>query len=167
MLLPLLGGCYVPGAEVLEERDGLAEESAKCLVPEDESRLADQVLQLVNLERAAAGLPPLVTNPVLQKIAEAYACRMIDEGFFDHRDASSGDGPSERAVAHDYSFYAIGENLAAGQESAAEVMRVWMESPSHREIILDSNWEEIGIGVRLGGEYSVYWVQEFGQPAGS
>jgi len=129
--------------------------------------LSDQVLHLVNLERAAEGVAPLVANPALERIAEDYACRMIDASFFDHVDPGTGYGPGERAVAGRYAYYAIGENLAAGLESPAEVMAVWMESASHRANILDPSWKEIGVAVRSGGEYDIYWVQEFGQPAGS
>ena len=58
----------------------------------------------------------------------------------------------------------IGENLAAGQETAADVMRVWMESPTHRDNILEPSFKDIGIAVRsLGGE-TLYWVVEFGDP---
>ena len=51
-----------------------------------------------------------------------------------------------------YSFFAVGENLAAGQETTADVIRVWMESPSHKAIILDERWSELGMAVRLGGD---------------
>lgn len=138
--------------------------AARCLSPEDAIRLEDQAFQLVNLERAEAGLPPVVIDPALQKIAAGYACRMIEEGFFGHRDPASGYGPGERAMIGKYSFFAVGENLAAGQETAADVMRVWMESPSHKAIILDDRWSELGMAVRLGGLYSIYWVQVFGDP---
>ena len=90
--------------------------------------MADQVLQLVNLERAEADLPPVTRNPALERIADDYACRMIAENFFGHRDPETGHGPGDRAVVGKYRFYAIGENLAAGQETAAEVMKVWMEA---------------------------------------
>ena len=138
--------------------------AARCLSPEDAIRLEDQAFQLVNLERAEAGLPPVVIDPALQKIAAGYACRMIEEGFFGHRDPASEYGPGERAMIGKYSFFAVGENLAAGQETAADVMRVWMESPSHKAIILDDRWSELGMAVRLGGLYSIYWVQVFGDP---
>ena len=58
------------------------------------------------------------------------------------------------------------ENPAAAQSTAADVMRVGMESDSHRANILDHRWTEIGIAVRVGGEHAIYWVQEFGDPAG-
>ena len=160
LLLGLLGGCFVT-----EGASGRAYESAPCIAPEDPERMADQVLQLVNLERAEADLQPVTRNAALEKIADDYACRMIAEDFFGHTDPVTGHGPGDRAVVGKYSFYAIGENLAAGQQTAAEVMKVWMDSPSHRDIILDEKWSEVGISVRAGGEYSIYWVQEFGDPA--
>jgi uncharacterized protein YkwD len=159
-------GCFATdpiGAQAGVFDDAAA--SGKCLTPEDEERLADQVLQLVNLERAAADLPPVIRNSALSKMASDYACRMVEEGFFEHTDPMNGFGPGDRAIAADYYFYAIGENLAAGQSTPAEVMKVWMDSPSHRAIILDSKWSEIGVGVRTGGQYAIYWVQEFGAPA--
>ncbi len=159
-------GCFseAPGANA-GISDAKALGVARCLTAEDANGLADGVLQLINLERAEAGVAPVVTKPALQKIADNYACRMIEEGFFGHRDPVSGYGPGERAIIGKYSYYAVGENLAAGQETAADVVRVWMESSSHKAIILDERWTEIGIGVRLGGQYSIYWVQVFGDPA--
>lgn len=144
---------------------GLASDATKCITPEDEDRLADQVLQLVNLERASEDLPPVVLNPALAKIADDYACQMIEEQFFGHHDPMTGQGPGDRALIGKYSFAAIGENLAAGQETPAEVVEVWMESPAHHAIIMDPKWTEIGIGVQFGGEYATYWVLELGRPA--
>lgn len=146
--------------------DVFGDEAAKCVEPEEEDRLTDQVLQLVNLERAAEDLAPVVLSPVLAKLAGDYACRMIEEAFFGHRDPLTGQGPGDRALMGKYSFAAIGENLAAGQETPAEVVDVWMASPAHHAIILDPKWTEIGIGVQFGGEYGTYWVLEFGRPAG-
>ena len=157
------GGCFTPGTE--QDAGLFAELTAKCLSPEDADRLADQVVELVNLERAQRDLRPVVANATLAKIAENYACRMIETQFFGHKDPLNGHGALERAAAAKYMFYAIGENLAAGPQTSGEVMKAWMESPSHRDIILDPSWREIGVAVRTGGEYAVYWVQEFGDPA--
>lgn len=152
-------GCFEPSSPPIG--------ATKCVAEDCVESLDDQVLQLVNLERAEAGLAPVVKSEVLSKLAGDYACRMIEGGFFGHTDPESGYGPGERAVAGDYLFWSVGENLATGQPTAAEVMRVWMESELHRANILDERWTEIGIAVRTGGEYSIYWVQEFGDPAGS
>ncbi len=129
--------------------------------------MADQVLQLVNLERAQIDLSPVIVSPALTKIAEDYACHLVEGGYFGHEDPKTGHGALERAVAAKYMFYAIGETLAAGHLTAADVMKAWMGSPPHRDVILDPTWREIGIAVRTGGKYSIYWVQEFGDPAGS
>lgn len=163
-LTGLLSGCFATDS-ISAEGGPQATVAGRCVSSEDAARLADQTLQLVNLERVDYGLSPVVVVPTLTKIAEDFACRMIEEGFFGHEDPQTGRGPGERAVAGKYVFYNVGENLAAGQESAADVMDAWMESPSHREIILDPKWTEIGIAVRTGGAYSIYWVQEFGDPA--
>ena len=165
-LLAVATGCFSTAADAASEKaDALLDEAARCITLEEADRMADQVLQLVNLERAELDLQPVIVNEVLTEIAEEYACQMVEEDFFGHHDPITGDGPAERAVAGKYTFYAIGENLAAGQETPAEVMKVWMESPPHRAIIVDPNWKEVGIAVRAGGQHSVYWVQEFGDPA--
>jgi len=61
----------------------------------------------------------------------------------------------------------IGENIAEGQGSVAEVMEGWMKSPSHREHILSLSFKEIGMGVAFGHNgrgWEVVWVQVFGTP---
>lgn len=156
-------GCFgvTSGETALLDDDA----SAKCSAPADAERMADQVLQLVNLERSEAGLAPLVSNDRLDSLAADYACAMIEDDFFGHVDPLDGSGPGERAARGRYAFFAVGENLAAGQESAADVMDVWMRSPAHREVILDARWSQVGIAVRDGGRHGIYWVQEFGDPA--
>ena len=68
-------------------------------------------------------------------------------------------------TALEQSSRTVGENLSAGPRTPSEAMKLWMDSPSHRDIILDPTWGEVGIAVRSGGKYSFYWVQEFGDPA--
>jgi len=163
--LVLLTGCYdglSAGAQEAVAADG-GSLSAKCTDPEEKDALVDQVVQLVNLVRASKGLAPVTHNPNLSSIADGYACHMIEKSFFAHYDPATGHGPSDRALLGKYAFLEIGENLAAGQENASEVVDVWMKSDAHRAIILDPKWDEIGVGVQFGGEYGVYWVQEFGR----
>jgi uncharacterized protein YkwD len=161
-ILAFATGCFDATGPAAAQ--GLNGEAAKCVTPDDEDRLADQVLQLVNLERAAEDLPPVVLNFTLSKIADDYACEMIENGFFAHRDPATGHGPGDRALLGKYSYAEIGENLAAGQKTPAEVVAVWMASPAHQAIMMDPRWIEIGIGVQFGGEHATYWVLEFGRP---
>ena len=56
----------------------------------------------------------------------------------------------ERSRADGYDWRAIGENIAEGQFSVAEVMDTWMHSPGHRRNILDPGFKELGVGLALG-----------------
>lgn len=121
---------------------------------------AQAVFRLVNEERAKRDLPPYVYNNILEQSAEDYAEHMRRTDCFSHTDC----GTTLRQRMHDSGYYqgggksySYGENIARGQESAAEVMRDWMNSPSHRDAILSTKYLEIGIG--RSGEY---WVQHFG-----
>lgn len=130
----------------------------------DLDRLTQEMLDAVNAERAKAKLRPLRLDPTLSQIADFYACRLIDGGFFQHIDSDDKSTVVTRAGDFGYAFLKIGENLAAEQSTVKEVMAAWMNSPGHRTNILDPAFTEIGIAVKLGGEYGIYWVQEFGRP---
>ncbi len=138
---------------------------ARCIVGIDDEILSQRVLSLINIERATVGVSPVTLNDELVNAAESYACTLAGEDFFDHIHPATGEGPGERAAAAGYVYFAVGENLAAGQISAAQVVESWMESKGHRQNLLSPDWKETGIGVRRGGTYGVYWVQLFGKPA--
>jgi uncharacterized protein YkwD len=162
----LLTGC--PAADGTPPKTpvlGLASRTLEGSVsPANNDILVEQVLRLVNERRSRIGLSELTLNPVLARMAENYCTEMIEQGFFAHENPYTGDGPGERAYKAGYVFVQVGETLAAGQETAEQVVAEWMASAEHREIILGIHWREIGIGVRIGGEYNVYWVLEFGNP---
>lgn len=126
-----------------------------------------EILFLVNRERSQRGLVPLVRNPVLEDQATQYACEMIHDDFFAHENPASGSTLPDRADEFGYDYLVIGENLAAGQSSPQQTMQDWMNSPGHAANVLDVRFTEIGIGVRSGGEFGLYWVQEFGLPSAS
>lgn len=169
-LVALIGasGCddFVPGtrASVLANGLGLGPASDECTVPSQAGAWTDEVIALVNDERGPRGLEPLSANEALSVIAGDYACDMIEGGFFDHVNPITGETLGNRATAGDYDYLAVGENLAGGQLSPEEVVEAWMLSPGHRANILDEDFTEIGVAVRFGGDYQVYWVQEFGLP---
>ena len=139
--------------------------AARCIVRPGYDTMAGQLLSLMNIERAKVGVAPLTISDELTLAAEDYACVMATEDFFDHTHPATGDGPGDRAAEAGYEFFAVGENLAAGQPTAAKALEGWMESPDHRSNLLSPEWKETGIGIRGGGTYGIYWVQEFGKPA--
>lgn len=130
--------------------------------PENANALAEQLVAEMNAVRVSRGLKPFRVSPELTKIAAAYAERMIVGGFFDHIDPSTGHNPIERALQAGYLHIALGENLAAVTTNPHEVVEAWMESNAgHREMILSEHFEEVGVAVRTGGDYGIYWVAEF------
>jgi uncharacterized protein YkwD len=136
-----------------------------CTVPDDSDELAAEIIRLVNQERTGRGLDPVSHNPQLADAADDYGCTMIRDGYFGHYHPVTGEGPGERTAAAGYRYRAVGENLAAGQRTPAEVVDDWMNSTEgHRENILNPMWSDVGVGVRTGGEYGIYWVLEFGLP---
>ncbi|MER7537667.1 sigma-70 family RNA polymerase sigma factor [Streptomyces sp. NPDC097704] len=120
---------------------------------------AQQVISLVNSERAKAGCGPLTENSLLTKAAQGHSDDMAARNFFDHTNPD-GDGPGERITAAGYAWSSYGENIAKGQTTAAQVMESWMNSPGHRANILNCGFKEIGIGIHTSG--GPYWTQAFG-----
>lgn len=126
---------------------------------------ATQVFDLTNQERTNAGLAALTWNNQLATAAENHAQDMIDRSFFDHTSPPPNSTTvRDRATAAGYSWSLIGENIAKGQTTPADVMTAWMNSTGHRDNILRGAFTEIGIGVRTDSTGAYYWVQVFGTP---
>ncbi|MER7959482.1 CAP domain-containing protein [Streptomyces sp. NPDC096030] len=125
--------------------------------------VADQVISLVNAERAKAGCGPLSANATLTRAAQGHSDDMAARDYFDHTNPD-GDGPGERVTAAGYPWSTYGENIAMGQSTPEQVMNSWMNSPGHRANILNCDFKEIGIGVHNEG--GPYWTQVFGARRG-
>lgn len=134
---------------------------ARPLAPGDLARTAAEVVDLTNRERAGAGLPPLAADPLLTKAAQAHSADMVARAFYSHTSPEGGK-PWDRAAAAGCRRHSIGENIACGQRSPAEVVRGWMDSPGHRANILKPDFTHLGIGFAGGGPAGTYWTQLFG-----
>lgn len=120
----------------------------------------EKVVELVNIERAKVGLSPLRHNPDLARVARVKSEDMRDNNYFSHNSPTYGT-PFDMMRHFNISYRTAGENIAAGQTSPEQVVRSWMNSPGHRANILNSNYEEIGVGFAQGGSYRYYWTQLF------
>ncbi|WP_371502215.1 sigma-70 family RNA polymerase sigma factor [Kitasatospora sp. NBC_00374] len=121
-----------------------------------------QVLDLVNAERAKAGCGPVKANAQLQTAAQRHSDDMAARGYFDHTNPD-GAGPQKRIDDAGYKWSTWGENIARGQQDAAAVMDAWMHSDGHRANILNCTFTELGIGVHTG-KGGPWWTQDFGTP---
>ncbi len=125
------------------------------------------VIQLTNAERTKVGTGILKENALLNKAAESKIDDMFAGQYFEHV-SPTGKGPADIIEKTGYAYIVVGENLAEGAfESNAELIAGWMNSPGHRENILNSKYTEIGVAVRQGiYKDAKVWmaVQEFGKP---
>jgi uncharacterized protein YkwD len=107
---------------------------------------------LVNAERAARRLAPVERSGALERAAQRHAADMVARGYFAHVSPTGGtvDKRARRAGYLTRRCWALGENLGwAPPEvaSAGDLVEAWMGSSSHRAVILDPAFRDIGIGL--------------------
>jgi uncharacterized YkwD family protein len=119
------------------------------------SQFDQQVLQLVNKQRASTGLAALEMDENLSKMAMVKAQDMYNNNYFDHTSPTYG-SPFDMMNKFQITFNTAGENIAKGQPSPEQVMNDWMNSEGHKANILNSSFTKIGIAY-----YNGEWVQEF------
>lgn len=119
------------------------------------SSFEDEVVTLVNAERAKRGLRPLVHRADVKNVAEKKAMDMINSNYFSHTSPNYG-SPFNMLKTFGISYRSAGENIAKGQRSPREVMNAWMNSSGHRANILNAKYNGIGVGY-----YNGAWVQLF------
>ncbi|MET7678583.1 CAP domain-containing protein [Streptomyces seoulensis] len=117
-----------------------------------------RVVELVNAERAKVGCSPVKLNSTLTKAAQDHSADMAAHNTMSHT-GSDGSDPGSRITAAGYRWSAYGENVAYGYTTPEQVMAGWMDSPGHRENILNCSYQEIGVGLAQPGSY---WTQDFG-----
>ncbi|MGB5945152.1 CAP domain-containing protein [Paenisporosarcina sp.] len=121
------------------------------------SSIEQQVLTLTNQERAKGGLKALATDSALMNSAREKSADMSKNNYFSHTSPTLG-SPFDQMKAKGIQYKAAAENIAMGQQSAAEVVKGWMESPGHRANIMNGSFTHIGIGYDANGNY---WTQQF------
>jgi uncharacterized protein YkwD len=123
-----------------------------------------RVVELTNIERARLNLPPLRANAHLGTAAMWLAGDMALKDYFSHTD-SQGRAFSQRLIEFGYPYNLVGENIAAGQGTAEEVVHAWLHHEGHRENMLNPGYREMGAGYFYldTATYYHYWVQDFGR----
>lgn len=125
-------------------------------VATEASTYVEQVVALVNAERAKAGVPMLTIDPAVMAAADVRAKENTVE--YSH---TRPDGRKCATALKDLgiSYRGYGENIAFGQKTPEEVMTDWMNSDGHRANILNPKFKNIGVGYCEGD--TKYWVQMF------
>jgi uncharacterized protein YkwD len=133
--------------------------------PSADASLATQVVAQVNQYRGSLGLAQLTVDATLSDAATWKARHMAQYGYVEHDDPAPPVARTayQRALDCGYSTAAEwGENIAAGQDTAADVMAAWIASAPHRENLQGAAFRAIGVGVAADASGRLYWVQDFG-----
>lgn len=126
-----------------------------------------QVIELTNQQRSAQGLSPLTHNSALSNAAASKANHMFSAQYWAHI-APDGTTPWFFIKNSGYSYSVAGENLARDFGDSGSVITAWMNSPTHRDNIVNTKYKEIGVAVVdgvLNGVETTLVVQMFGTSA--
>lgn len=128
---------------------------------------ASQTVDDTNNERAKLGLAPLHVSAVLNQAAVAKANHMFAQNYWAHI-APDGTTPWVFIKDAGYNYSVAGENLARDFDTTGAMVQAWMDSPTHKENIVNNKYTEIGVAVvngTLEGVETTLVVQMFGKPA--
>lgn len=133
-----------------------------------------KILALANAARAKArscgskryaAAPPLAWSAALADAARAHSDDMAKNNYFAH-EAKDGTRAAERAQQAGYRWKRVGENIAAGQDSAKNVVEGWLSSPGHCANLMHPDFREMGAAYAINdkSDLLIYWTQVFGTP---
>jgi uncharacterized protein YkwD len=126
--------------------------------PAKPSATEQALLDAANREREARGLRPLKWNVSLAAAAQSHAQKMAEAGTLSHQFPGEMD-LGYRIHLAGLHFTEAAENVALGP-SAAVIHKAWMNSPHHRDNLLDRDLDSIGIAVvECNGQ--LFAVQDF------
>ena len=130
----------------------------------------NDLMTLVNAYRAANGLQGVAPNGALSGAAAWMAGDMAARNYVGHV-SSDGRSPTQRMSSFGYpatSMY-TGEDLGAGYATANAILAGWQASAAHNAVLLNANYNAIGIGLvyEPSSTYKWYWAADFGGPGGT
>jgi uncharacterized protein YkwD len=163
-----------------DEGDGLTDcddpdcDSPACQIenrmwPPAWAELERGVLQETNRVRAEGAVcggevmppaPPLARDERLELAARLHSLDMAEQGYFSH-ESLDGRSPAARIAATGFPSTYVGENIARGYRTVAEVMAGWMSSPGHCRNIMNPRYRLLGVGYAEGAD-GTRWTQNFG-----
>jgi uncharacterized protein YkwD len=133
-----------------------------------------EVLAAVNAARskprncgteAKAAAAQVAWSDTLFTAAAGHSQDMAQRNYFDHV-TPEGITMAQRAEQAGYRYRALGENIAAGQGTVADVMQGWLESPGHCRNIMNAVYTEVAVACVATARpmYPTYWTMELGKP---
>jgi uncharacterized protein YkwD len=157
----LAAGCAIPVGAPAPSPPTPANAGAS---PSAYSDTEERVFVLINAQRQHQGLPALVYNAQLDRMAKIQAANMARLHHLAHTlPESQLPTLSDRAAFVGYPFGRLAENVAEGYPNAETVVQGWMNSSGHRHNVLDTGVVETGIGIARAPGGGLYFCQVFGR----
>lgn len=133
------------------------------------------LLMETNKVRVDRGFSALRLSYKLGQAAQGHAEDMANRDYFAHTSPDGLSTIASRIQAADYLFSTAAENIAAGYNSAEDVVAAWLDSPGHRVNLLNPDYIDVGFGLFFdlavnssgSSNFDSYWVQDFGRPTDS
>lgn len=125
-----------------------------------------KLLELTNNEREKVNLQPLQYNEKLAEAAKNKAENMFSKNYWSHY-GPAGETPWEFILGSGYQYEYAGENLAKNFLFSDGIVEAWMNSETHKENLLRSEYSDVGFAIVngvLNGEETTLVVQMFGKP---
>ncbi|MEI6481150.1 MAG: CAP domain-containing protein [Candidatus Saccharibacteria bacterium] len=113
----------------------------------------DGLLASTNNQRAANALGGLALNGQLNSAAQAKANDMVTRDYWSHN-TPEGNPPWVFITNAGYSYNRAGENLAYGYATSNDTIVAWMNSPTHRENLLETHFTQVGFGIANAPNYT-------------
>jgi len=125
----------------------------------------DSIISLTNAERQRAGIDGLQENNLLSQAARAKGQAILTAQIFQHNFPNKKFSSWIKESGYQYNY--VGENLAINFVTDEGVIRAWLNSPTHKNNLLNENFSDIGVAVLNGkfqGNNTTLVVQIFGSP---
>jgi uncharacterized protein YkwD len=140
----------------------------------DAAAVSARVLKLVNDARSQPrrcggdwfpAAKPLTLNATLGRAALQHSMEMAQYAYMEH-EGRDGSTPAQRVARAGYEWADVGENVAAGQDTADAVMVSWLASAGHCANIMNARFTEMGVAsaVNARDDYGVYWTMSLASP---
>jgi uncharacterized protein YkwD len=120
--------------------------------------------ELINKKRVECGLKPLAWSDEVAAIARLHSRNMASLNFFAHRGLDNKTVSDRADDAGIKKWRAIGENIAferGYKDPVEKAVELWLDSPSHRQNLMNGDWREAAVGVAVAGDGSYYFTQVF------
>jgi uncharacterized protein YkwD len=111
------------------------------------ARSSSSVLRAMNSVRAQYHLPALHRSRALARAASDHSSAMARSGVLTH-------GAFAERLSHYVHSRFVGETLAwTSRCSGRTIVRMWLNSPPHREILLQRGFRRAGVGISRASHY--------------